>query len=60
MPLRYLAGGSYFDICRLHGVPKSSFWTVVDRAVDAIVEKMSYLCELPLDDEDKLKDLAAG
>ena len=35
--LRYLSGGSYLDISSLTGISKTSFYTVIWRTIDAIV-----------------------
>jgi hypothetical protein len=62
MVLRYLAGGSYLDICRLHLVPHGSFTMIRKRVVRAIVEVLDSrgTCEFPLDDTSKLKKITEG
>ena len=41
--LRYLSGGSYLDISSLTGISKTSFYTVVWRTIDAIVNSEDAL-----------------
>ena len=62
MVLRYLAGGSYLDICRLHLVPHGSFTMIRKRVVRAIVEVLDSrgTCEFPLDDTSKLQKLPSA
>jgi hypothetical protein len=62
MTLRYLAGGSYLDICRLHRVPNGSFRMVIKRTVRAIVTVLNdkELVAFPIDDPEKLQRIADG
>ena len=41
--LRYLAGGSYLDICFLHGVGISSFHAIVNNAVELLDKVLDNL-----------------
>jgi hypothetical protein len=58
MALRYLAGGSYIDICFTHGVSFTSFYDKLWITLEAIndVEKI----EFPVDNMQKLGAIARG
>ena len=58
--LRYLAGGSYIDICRVHLVSYGSFYQVTNRVIEAILAEMNHLVSLDLRDEDLLHRLSDG
>ena len=62
MTLRYLAGGSYLDICRLHYVPIGPFPTIIKRTLAAIVLRLNEkkLIHFPIDDPQKLRKIADG
>jgi|TARA_B110000211_G_scaffold159696_1_gene180805 hypothetical protein len=54
--LRYLAGGSYIDICFVHGIAPRTFYTMLWSTMEAI-ETVETIC-FPIDDEDELERLA--
>jgi hypothetical protein len=58
MALRFLAGGSYVDICFTHGVAVPTFYEKLWITLEAInsVEKI----EFPIDNMQKLGDIARG
>ena len=58
MALRYLAGGSYFDIYLHHGVSKSIFFECVWETIQAI--DTHYNMSFPLDDPSALEKLEQG
>jgi hypothetical protein len=58
--LRYLAGGSYIDICRVYLVSYGPFYQVTDLAIEAIFAEMNRLVSLDLRDEDLLRRLSEG
>ena len=42
--IRYLAGGSYLDICAIAGIPSSTFYAVIWRTCEALnsIEELSF------------------
>ena len=56
--LRYLAGGSYIDICFCHGIAPTTFYDVIWSIMDAI-EAVETIC-FPIDDEEELERIGAG
>jgi len=56
MTLRYLAGGSYLDIMRIHGVANPTFY-VVKRKVLAAIVRHYFPRKFPFGDADRLKKL---
>ena len=40
--IRWLAGGSYLDICNILGISKSLFYSIVKEVIDAIVKCDHY------------------
>jgi hypothetical protein len=58
MTLRYLAGGSVYDIQDLHGVGNSTFYRCFYRTIDAIDDELSL--HFPLHDKSFMRRLASG
>lgn len=56
--LRYLAGGSYLDVCSNFGVSNAEFYRSVWRCVDAIND--TFPIDFPIDDEEELTRLEEG
>lgn len=50
--LRYLAGGSYLDICDIAGISKSSFYRVIWKTVTAIVKCPALAIRFPTTPEE--------
>ena len=65
MALRFLAGGTEIDICRVHcarvhDVPYGSFNMVVKRVIAAINSEVIGLIALPLHSKDELEAISRG
>jgi hypothetical protein len=58
--LRFLAGGSYIDICRVHQVPFGSFRMITKRVIAAINTEMSGLILLPINSPADLVAISKG
>jgi hypothetical protein len=58
--LRFLAGGSYIDICRVHTVAYGSFYHVIHRVIKAITLEMGHLVSLDLQDDASLQAISEG
>ncbi len=56
--LRWLAGGSYLDICFAWGISKTSFYKIVWEILEAI--DAVFVIGFPFNDNSKLQQIAAG
>ena len=56
--IRYLAGGSYLDICDVAGISKSSFYRVIWKTVTAINESHELAIKFPQTQKDILQAMA--